>query len=253
MPINKDLISQLLDASIDGDHASVLALLQGGLDVNSASADGHTALILAAQNGHVELVKTLLDHGASIHSMHDFGRTALMQAMVFSEDEVVDILVDAGAGFQLVMYEAWTEKLKVQASLESPHATDLMRAAYGGNQDAVANALLQTPTSVDAVNGGWNAMMYALSKGKLDVANSLVTDNTAIHDGQLMLAAHYGVDKVITGLLAEHAQILDLNPVGPVWTPVMLAAAQGNEDSDAAEILLEAAIVQLIGVSDVAM
>ncbi|MOA47960.1 Ankyrin repeats (3 copies) [compost metagenome] len=95
-------------------------------------------------------------------------------------------------------------------------------------------------------------MMYALSNGHYEVAHSLVTDNTSIHQGKLMLASHYGVDRIITQLLEEHANILELSPAGPGWFPMMLAA-QGNEDSHAVEILMEAAIAQLIGVPDIAM
>lgn len=248
MPINQDqdINHQLREASTDGDYARVLALLEDGAEIDATDGLGATALFYASQNGYAKTVEILLLHGANIHIMDNSGRSALMQAKDCEEDEVVEILVAAGATFHLVIHEARDAFQKVEASLQSPHATDLMRAAYGEEQHAVNDALLENPTSIDAVNEGWTAMMYALSKGKFDVANSLVTPATAIHDGQLMLSAYYGVDRVLTELLGQHADILELDPAGPSWTPLMLA----HEDSDAAEILLEAAIAQLIAVPD---
>jgi ankyrin repeat protein len=248
MPINQnqDINHQLREASMGGDYARVLALLGDGAEIDATDGLGATALFYASQNGYAKTVEILLLHGANIHIMDISGRSALMQAKDCEEDEVVEILMAAGATFHLVINEAKNDFQKVKASLENPHATDLMRAAYGGEQDAVNDALLENPTSIEAVNEGWTAMMYALSKGKFDVANSLATPATANHDGQLMLSAYYGVDRMITELLGQHTDILDLDCAGPRWTPLMLA----NEKSDAAEILLEAAIVQLIAVPD---
>ena len=58
---------------------------------------GATALILAAQSGHVEVVRLLLEAGADKDVADDDGATALMEAAYRGHVEVVRLLLEAGA------------------------------------------------------------------------------------------------------------------------------------------------------------
>src|SRR5579864_2990198 len=60
-------LTPLIMASRNGNAAMIAALLKAGSDVNTATADGMTALMAAAVSGNVEAAKVLLDHGANIH------------------------------------------------------------------------------------------------------------------------------------------------------------------------------------------
>lgn len=53
---------QFVQAARDGDLELVKNLLQKGVDVNS-KIEGNTALHLASQNGHKEVVQILLNAG----------------------------------------------------------------------------------------------------------------------------------------------------------------------------------------------
>ena len=54
----------LVRAAEAGDAQLVARLLGEGRDVNEADGSGYTALFLASQNGHVEVVLLLLAHPA---------------------------------------------------------------------------------------------------------------------------------------------------------------------------------------------
>jgi ankyrin repeat protein len=58
------------------------AALAGNVDLNALSEDGKTALILAIQNNHVDVVRTLLAHGANPNTPDSHGFTALRAARI---------------------------------------------------------------------------------------------------------------------------------------------------------------------------
>ena len=63
------------------DDATFLAeLIDAGADVNTADEDGQTALMAAAERGHVAKVRLLLAHGAKADAKDKVGRTALRYA-----------------------------------------------------------------------------------------------------------------------------------------------------------------------------
>ena len=55
-----DAARAVITAAYKGDVESVIAQLDAGVDVNARDCDGDTALVLAAERDHVELVKVLL-------------------------------------------------------------------------------------------------------------------------------------------------------------------------------------------------
>jgi len=54
--------------------------LAGNVDVNALNADGQTALILAIQNNHLDVVRALLAHGANPNTPNSRGITPLRAA-----------------------------------------------------------------------------------------------------------------------------------------------------------------------------
>lgn len=57
----------------------------------------NTPIHIAAQNGHLELVKLLLDRGADVNATNAGGQTALHMATSYDLDAVVKVLLAAGA------------------------------------------------------------------------------------------------------------------------------------------------------------
>lgn len=73
-------------------------LLDGGAEVNAENEDKWTALILAATEGNVNVVKRLLQvEGIKIEAKNKFGKSAFFNACEFGCFECVNVLFDHGA------------------------------------------------------------------------------------------------------------------------------------------------------------
>ena len=66
-------------------------------EVNARTAQGETALILAAAQGHEPMVRMLLEKGADIRARSQTGVTALQAAKSGLHVDVVQLLEKAGA------------------------------------------------------------------------------------------------------------------------------------------------------------
>ena len=80
------------------EAADVLLVTFGfAVDVQAASADGATPLILGASCGSQPCVKILLEHGAQVEAADKAGETALHRACAAGHLPVAALLLDAGA------------------------------------------------------------------------------------------------------------------------------------------------------------
>jgi ankyrin repeat protein len=90
--------ARLIEAAGMGDTATVRALLDQQVDVNTKNeVFGHTALIVAARQGHTDTVRLLIERGADIHAQDKYGSTALQWAEKNGHTAIVQLLEEAGA------------------------------------------------------------------------------------------------------------------------------------------------------------
>jgi len=66
--------------------------LDRGTDVNSRNKDGRTALMSAAANGHLDIVKMLIEKGGDKKIADNDGMTALRYAVANERDEIARLL-----------------------------------------------------------------------------------------------------------------------------------------------------------------
>ena len=156
---NQGGLTALLHASRDGFRGVVHALLDAGADINQVSAgERNSPLLIAAINGHFDLMLELLERGADPRLADLSGATPLFavintqyapktrypQQQAFKQQEathleVMEALLDAGAdpNVQLDRHLWYLEYNFAQLSVNMWGATPFWRAAHGTDEKAM--------------------------------------------------------------------------------------------------------------------
>uniref|UniRef100_A0A0D6R1J6 non-specific serine/threonine protein kinase n=1 Tax=Araucaria cunninghamii TaxID=56994 RepID=A0A0D6R1J6_ARACU len=95
--IGEDSTVQLLYLANKGDVGGIEALLDTGVDVNTADFDSRTALHVAACEGRKDVVALLLRRGADVNCKDRWGSTPLADAIHYKNHEVCKLLEESGA------------------------------------------------------------------------------------------------------------------------------------------------------------
>jgi len=96
----------MLIAIKNNDNATVMDLIERGMDVNTTDANGSTMLMLAARSGNLALVNSLLKLRASVNHANRFGETALSLAAYSGQLEIVKQLINASAAVNIKALDA---------------------------------------------------------------------------------------------------------------------------------------------------
>ena len=154
----------LLIAAESGNTPELRNALAQGAHVNTMGLiDGRTALNIAAQSGHAEIVKILLDAGAQIDSRDAYGRTALSWQASEDNFKMVEFLLRHGAN----------------PHLRDRHGrTALHRATRGSNDQgnpAIAVELLNYGADINAQDSdGQTPLMIALANHDIQMVTLLL-------------------------------------------------------------------------------
>lgn len=208
----------LIDAARNGDGATVLALLDDGVDVNAPQGDGATALHWAVHLSDRETTDALIEAGANVNAVNDIGVTPLWLACLNGDAPSADRLLAAGASVNVVLPSG---------------ETALMTAARTGNVDVV-RLLLARGADANAKEGsqGQTALMWAVAQGHSDVVKTLIESGADVH--ALTDTRHRRVNTESGGFGRELLDEVDLGG----FTPLLFAARTG--DLDTARFLLDA-------------
>ena len=127
-----DLETKLFEAADSGAETQVIDLVKRGAEINARNQKGTTPLMMAAANGHLEIVKALASLGGQVNARNNNGATALMVAAFGGHLEVVKLLLSLGSELN---------------ARTGGGVTALSAATEGGHRDVVAllKALAEQP------------------------------------------------------------------------------------------------------------
>src|SRR5690625_471975 len=91
-----EFASKLFDLARNGD-ITLVEYIKQGVSVDMVNQDGQSFVMLAAYNGHPELVKALVEVDADVNLLNDRNQSPLAGAIFKKEDAVIDALLEAGA------------------------------------------------------------------------------------------------------------------------------------------------------------
>jgi ankyrin repeat protein len=135
------------------------------VNVESATSQGVTALHMASQKGHLDVVRYLIEQGganATATTNHPDGWNALHYASNRGHLPVVQYLVDNG------------HYANIEAATDYRGMNALHHASHGGRLDVVQYLIEQVHVSVESRdNYGLNALLHASHNGHLAVVQYL--------------------------------------------------------------------------------
>lgn len=103
-PVDRDLLA----ATWRGDLAAARRLLAAGADVNAVDDTEQSAFLVAASEGHLNLLELTLAHGADVRALDSYRGTALIRAGERGHSLVVGRLLRAGVSVDHVNELGWT-------------------------------------------------------------------------------------------------------------------------------------------------
>ena len=137
-----------------GDLASIEQHIAYGTDINSkGSSRNGTALIIAACQGHYEIVDLLVNAGADLDVKNDEDVTAQFCAVFFGRTEIVQLLSDAGADPNIVMNQDLTamDLVSVEWASDRETAVKLYKLKYGVSFD-IEDVIAAHPVIMEILN-----------------------------------------------------------------------------------------------------
>ena len=222
---------RLADAAENGDGATVRSLLDAGADVDSAQADGTTALHWAAYHDHTDTAELLVRFGADVNAENAYGVPPLSLACTNRNAALVKLLLNAGAnvnaarpgGETVLMTAARTGSLEaVEAllargananALERNGQSALMWASAEGHAPVV-EALIDAGADFGlTLDSGFNPMFFAVREGRTDVVRTLlragIDVNEALHrKGRPMYTfARSGISHLLMAIENGHFEL----------------------------------------------
>lgn len=205
---------------------------EGQVQEDEPHVDGVTALHVAAQGGHLEMVNVLIDAGvtSSLAHLDDAGRSPLVLAVQGNYGEVASALVEAGSDPNLpyVDDEGESHNLLFDAVMVENEEFALLLVEKGANiyyaDDKKVSTLLQ------ASHRGLTDVVRALLGEHLSNGNATEFVDVASEDGitPLIAAASEGNHDCVRMLLEAKADVNAKDKDGT--NAVMAASARGHLD-----------------------
>ena len=217
-------------------HAKVVELLglaiPGDIDINMTHSQEHdrTALMLAAQRGHLEMIEILLKHQSIRIDMQDAnGMTAILLAVREGYSTIVRRLLEVKANIEIVDSQVGRSPLRCAAERDR---ADIVQLLLEHKADPNVKDRLGGTAILRAVNRGAASALEEMMK------NNDVDIKCVDEDGQSLLhgAARNGYDQIARILLKDGRLGVD---VRNKWGMTPLHDASRYGEAAVASVLLE--------------
>jgi ankyrin repeat protein len=161
-------------AARSGDQDLVNLLLKAGAAIEELTLNGQTALMLAAGQGHLAVVKQLVASGADVNAWMD-GETPLLHAAIGSHTAVYDFLEPlVDVDIQRYVSRELAKSSQQRQREQQRDVEELIAAAMMGELTEVESAIAQG-IAMDAIGAnGRTALMAAAQAGQLAIVEALL-------------------------------------------------------------------------------
>ncbi|XP_028373172.1 kinase D-interacting substrate of 220 kDa isoform X1 [Phyllostomus discolor] len=210
----------LMIAAEQGSLEIVKELVKNGANCNLEDLDNWTALISASKEGHVHVVEELLRCGADVEHRDMGGWTALMWACYKGRTEVVELLLSHGA---------------------NPSVTGLQHSVYpiiwaaGRGHADIVRLLLQNGAKVNCSDKyGTTPLVWAARKGHLECVRHLLASGADVdQEGAnsmtaLIVAVKGGYTQSVKEILKRSPNVNLTDKDGN--TALMIASKEGHTE-----------------------
>uniref|UniRef100_A0A2R9C8W7 Kinase D-interacting substrate of 220 kDa n=1 Tax=Pan paniscus TaxID=9597 RepID=A0A2R9C8W7_PANPA len=220
------LISQSVINYVEEENIPALkALLEKCKDVDERNECGQTPLMIAAEQGNLEIVKELIKNGANCNLEDLDNWTALISASKEGHVHIVEELLKCGVNLEHRDMGGWTA---------------LMWACYKGRTDVVE--LLLSHGANPSVTGLYSVypIIWAAGRGHADIVHLLLQNGAKVNCSDkygttpLVWAARKGHLECVKHLLAMGA---DVDQEGANSMTALIVAVKGGYTQSVKEIL----------------
>ncbi|XP_041827164.1 kinase D-interacting substrate of 220 kDa B isoform X2 [Melanotaenia boesemani] len=209
----------LMVAAEQGNLEIVQELIRRGANVNLDDVDRWTALISAAKEGHIEVVRELLENDANLELRDMGGWTALMWAAYKGRTDVAQLLLERGANPNITgQYSVYP----IIWAAGRGHAEIVHLLLVHGAKVNCSDKYGTTPLIWAARKGHHDSVMHLLANGA-DVDQEGANSMTA-----LIVAVKGGYTDVVKGLLKRNPNVNMTDKDGN--TALAIAAKEGHTE-----------------------
>lgn len=97
--VSEETLTELFAAARAGNSNYITEILDSGVNLESKTSKGYTALMLAAYNGHYQLTQELVTRGANVNSVDQSGNSILMGVVFKGHSSIFNLLISSSANF----------------------------------------------------------------------------------------------------------------------------------------------------------
>lgn len=223
---SNNIETRFLEAASNGDYPVVVDCIKKGVDINTATWDGVTALMYATSIGHRSMVKLLLDKGAKVNAQPYNGFTALITASKYGYTDIAEMLITDSADVNMSDLNKATALH--YACLYNNDTIAFMLLNAGANPDKLTNDEV-SPLSMAALNGSYESAYLLIDAG------ADVNSRDKYGFTPLMLASQNGYVPIVDLLLDNGAKVNIQNNKG--YSALSFAIV--NKHEDIVKILLQ--------------